>query len=200
MVNRAGRQYYYEDLLKGDKGRVRKIEIYFFIIILFCDNVFYLLLTCYFDRVVESNTGKGSSPLFPFYDVIKCFKCKKERKKQKEDIYEQFSQSNPNFEGLQIIGCSKTYKLSNNSKVKTLEALKPLYMNITKGELMTLLGHNGAGKTTLLNILCGNMNPTSGYATLDNELLVSDKSDDSVNSFPHNELDYVLSTTYYGMN
>lgn len=195
MVNKPGRQYYYEDLLKGDKGRVRGINIdydipptYFFIFVLIVDNLFYLLLTWYFDKVLESNTGKGLSPLFPFYNAIKCLKCKKKRSEQKEDLKELLFQPNSNFKGLQIVGCSKTYKLSGNSKVKFLEALKPLYMNITKGELMTLLGHNGAGKTTLLNILCGNTNPTSGYATLDNEILVSDKNEDSVNSFPHNEL------------
>jgi ABC-2 type transport system ATP-binding protein len=43
-----------------------------------------------------------------------------------------------------------------------LEALKPINLEIRKGEIFALLGPNGAGKTTLINIVCGIVTPTSG--------------------------------------
>lgn len=37
-------------------------------------------------------------------------------------------------------------------------------LNITEGELFGFLGPNGAGKTVTINILCGLLEPTSGFA------------------------------------
>jgi ABC-2 type transport system ATP-binding protein len=45
--------------------------------------------------------------------------------------------------------------------------LKPVALDIRKGEIFALLGPNGAGKTTLINIVCGIVNPTSGRVTVD---------------------------------
>jgi ABC-2 type transport system ATP-binding protein len=43
-----------------------------------------------------------------------------------------------------------------------LQALKPINLDIFKGEIFALLGPNGAGKTTLINIICGIVTPSSG--------------------------------------
>ena len=43
-----------------------------------------------------------------------------------------------------------------------LLALKPINLDIRKGEIFALLGPNGAGKTTLINIICGIVTPSSG--------------------------------------
>jgi ABC-2 type transport system ATP-binding protein len=43
-----------------------------------------------------------------------------------------------------------------------LQALKPVDLEIGKGEIFALLGPNGAGKTTLISIVCGIVTPTSG--------------------------------------
>jgi len=43
-----------------------------------------------------------------------------------------------------------------------LQALKPVDLEIEKGEIFALLGPNGAGKTTLISIVCGIVTPTSG--------------------------------------
>ncbi len=43
-----------------------------------------------------------------------------------------------------------------------LQALKPINLDIRKGEIFALLGPNGAGKTTLINIICGIVTPSSG--------------------------------------
>ncbi len=48
-----------------------------------------------------------------------------------------------------------------------LQALKPINLEINKGEIFALLGPNGAGKTTLINIVCGIVTPSSGKITVD---------------------------------
>jgi ABC-2 type transport system ATP-binding protein len=52
------------------------------------------------------------------------------------------------------------------------EALKPINLEIERGEIFALLGPNGAGKTTLINIICGIVNPTAGEITVDGNDIV----------------------------
>jgi ABC-2 type transport system ATP-binding protein len=54
------------------------------------------------------------------------------------------------------------------------QALKPIDLEIYRGEIFALLGPNGAGKTTLINIVCGIVNPTSGQVTADGYDIVRD--------------------------
>src|SRR5271168_2539006 len=63
------------------------------------------------------------------------------------------SQSAPGI--VSIRGVSKTY-------ASGLQALKPIDLDIRRGEIFALLGPNGAGKTTLISIICGIVTPTSG--------------------------------------
>jgi ABC-type multidrug transport system ATPase subunit len=73
------------------------------------------------------------------------------------------------YEGLKIIGVSKTYQISNKCcGSKNVYALKETFLEIPQGELFTILGHNGAGKSTLISILTGNISPTSGNAKINN--------------------------------
>jgi ABC-2 type transport system ATP-binding protein len=58
---------------------------------------------------------------------------------------------------LSIRGLTKTYKSG-------LTALKPIDLDIARGEIFALLGPNGAGKSTLINIICGLVTPTGGTA------------------------------------
>src|SRR4051795_4157040 len=48
-----------------------------------------------------------------------------------------------------------------------VQALKPIDLDIRRGEIFALLGPNGAGKTTLINIICGIITPTSGEVLVD---------------------------------
>ncbi|HEY5047009.1 MAG TPA: ABC transporter ATP-binding protein [Rhizomicrobium sp.] len=59
-----------------------------------------------------------------------------------------------------IRGVSKTY-------ASGLQALKPIDLEIRRGEIFALLGPNGAGKTTLINIVCGIVTPTTGMIAAD---------------------------------
>jgi ABC-2 type transport system ATP-binding protein len=59
-----------------------------------------------------------------------------------------------------IRGVSKTY-------ASGLQALKPIDLDIKRGEIFALLGPNGAGKTTLISIICGIVTATTGKITVD---------------------------------
>ncbi len=60
---------------------------------------------------------------------------------------------------LSVAGVCKTY-------AGGVEALKPVDLEIRKGEIFALLGPNGAGKTTLINIICGIVVASGGKVTV----------------------------------
>jgi ABC-2 type transport system ATP-binding protein len=62
----------------------------------------------------------------------------------------------------------------SKSYASGFQALKPLTLNIAKGEIFALLGPNGAGKTTLINIICGIVTASSGSVTADGYDIVRD--------------------------
>jgi ABC-2 type transport system ATP-binding protein len=55
-----------------------------------------------------------------------------------------------------------------------LQALKPIDLDIHKGEIFALLGPNGAGKTTLISIICGIVTPTAGQIQADGHDILRD--------------------------
>jgi ABC-2 type transport system ATP-binding protein len=55
-----------------------------------------------------------------------------------------------------------------------LQALKPINLDIRKGEIFALLGPNGAGKTTLISIICGIVTPSSGEIKADGHDILRD--------------------------
>ena len=55
-----------------------------------------------------------------------------------------------------------------------VQALKPVNLEIDKGEIFALLGPNGAGKTTLINIICGIVTASSGRVIADGHDIVRD--------------------------
>jgi len=61
---------------------------------------------------------------------------------------------------ISIRGLHKTY-------ASGLQALKPVDLDISKGEIFALLGPNGAGKTTLISIVCGIVTPSGGTVRVD---------------------------------
>ena len=55
-----------------------------------------------------------------------------------------------------------------------VHALKPINLEISKGEIFALLGPNGAGKTTLINIICGIVTASGGTVVADGHDIVRD--------------------------
>ena len=49
----------------------------------------------------------------------------------------------------------------------TFEAVKPLTLQVGKGEVFGFLGPNGAGKTTTIRMLMGILVPSSGRVLVD---------------------------------
>jgi ABC-2 type transport system ATP-binding protein len=68
---------------------------------------------------------------------------------------------------ISIRGLSKTYATG-------VEALKPIDLDIRRGEIFALLGPNGAGKTTMISIVCGIVTPSSGTVTVDGHDIIRD--------------------------
>ncbi len=68
--------------------------------------------------------------------------------------------------------------ISIRNVVKTyasgFQALKPINLEIDRGEIFALLGPNGAGKTTLINIICGIVTPSGGAVSADGHDIVRD--------------------------
>jgi ABC-2 type transport system ATP-binding protein len=62
-----------------------------------------------------------------------------------------------------IISISSLTKIYANG----VQALKPIDLEIRRGEIFALLGPNGAGKTTLIGIICGIVTPSSGVVLAD---------------------------------
>ena len=56
---------------------------------------------------------------------------------------------------LSIRGLNKVYDSGTH-------ALKPIDLDIRRGEIFALLGPNGAGKTTMISIICGIVKPSGG--------------------------------------
>jgi ABC-2 type transport system ATP-binding protein len=66
-----------------------------------------------------------------------------------------------------ISGLTKTYASGH-------VALKPVDLDIARGEIFALLGPNGAGKTTLISIVCGIVTPSGGSVIADGHDIVRD--------------------------
>ena len=75
---------------------------------------------------------------------------------------------------LSIQGVSKFYKLydreldrvreiiTGKPRFRKIEALKPISLDVGKGEVLGVIGQNGAGKSTLLKVLTRTLQPSSG--------------------------------------
>jgi ABC-2 type transport system ATP-binding protein len=68
---------------------------------------------------------------------------------------------------ISIKGLAKTY-------ASGVQALKPVSLEIERGEIFALLGPNGAGKTTLISIVCGIVTPSAGTVTVDGHDIIKD--------------------------
>jgi ABC-type multidrug transport system ATPase subunit len=79
-------------------------------------------------------------------------------------------------DGIRVIGLNKIFRIGL-FRPRIVHALKDIYLEISNGELLALLGHNGAGKSTLINILTGILGWNSGTARVNGMTLEGNLSE-----------------------
>ena len=82
-------------------------------------------------------------------------------------------------------------KRSFNLGSETVEALKGINLEVSKGEFIAIMGPSGSGKTTLMNIIGCLDTPTSGEYLLKNQS-VKDFSDDELARIRNKEIGFVF--------
>jgi len=74
---------------------------------------------------------------------------------------------------------------------KRVTALNDVSVNITKGELVSIIGPSGSGKSTLLNLIGGLDRPTAGHITLDGQRL-DGLSDDGLTGVRRDKIGFIF--------
>jgi nitrate/nitrite transport system ATP-binding protein len=64
-----------------------------------------------------------------------------------------------------------TISFQTNGK-GTFTAVKNIYLDIKKGEIVSIIGHSGCGKSTLMNSISGMVKPTSGEVTVNGNKVI----------------------------
>jgi len=66
----------------------------------------------------------------------------------------------------------RLFNLFNSPKLKKVEAIKPMSIEIEKGECLGLLGRNGCGKSTLIKLLAGVYPTDSGQVKINGSTML----------------------------
>ena len=74
---------------------------------------------------------------------------------------------------------------------QSVDAIKGIDLDISKGEFISIMGPSGSGKTTLMNIIGCLDSPSSGEYYL-NDKLVSELSDNELATIRNNEIGFVF--------
>src|SRR5262249_43245221 len=74
---------------------------------------------------------------------------------------------------------------------KRVTALNDINLDISKGELVSIIGPSGSGKSTLLNLIGGLDRPTRGHITLDRERL-DGLSDDALTGVRRDKIGFIF--------
>jgi ATP-binding cassette subfamily A (ABC1) protein 5 len=83
--------------------------------------------------------------------------------KEKQKVL-QFEEQGVFADGLRVNDIHKVYTRSMFGKKSEndVHAVKGIFLEVPKNEMLCLLGHNGAGKSTLFNMLTGMISSTIG--------------------------------------
>lgn len=89
--------------------------------------------------------------------------------------------------GIRLENVTKIYV---TGEVETY-AVKNINLEIADGQFIVLLGPSGSGKSTLLNVISGLDNPTSGFITIDEDV-ISDMDSKQLTKFRRDNLGFIF--------
>lgn len=176
----------------------------YYLMWLYIDMAIFVILVFYADHVVSHNRGSGLSPWFLFSKNYWRSVRGKSRSRKQVDADDKpsddsESETHENIDtvgrerekvlrhinngvspkGIRIQNLSKIYK-QNSCGCKSrndVKALSNIYLEVSEGELLGLLGHNGAGKTTLINILTGVLGGFDGQVIINEYDIVQERDE-----------------------
>ncbi|MCW9134631.1 ABC transporter ATP-binding protein [Bacillus paramycoides] len=90
-----------------------------------------------------------------------------------------------------MIQATNVIKVFNAGKQNELNVLRGIDLDITEGELCTIIGKSGSGKTTLLKCLSGLVSVTSGNIQV-NKRSISNLTKKEVNVFRKNDIAFIF--------
>ena len=137
------------------------------------DTVLYILLELYLGKVLPSEWGTNSHPLFCCFC---CFSSKTAtvvpvETEEEIDRTRIEKVTNPlSVAKVMVTNLTKTFETETGQ----LTAVGNLNLTLYEDQALVLLGHNGAGKTTAINMLTGMLPVSSGSATIYDVDIVSD--------------------------
>ena len=86
---------------------------------------------------------------------------------------------------------TRNLRRSYTTGTQSVEAIKGIDLDISKGEFISIMGPSGSGKTTLMNIIGCLDSPSSGEYYL-NDKLVSALNDNELATIRNNEIGFVF--------
>ena len=86
---------------------------------------------------------------------------------------------------------TRSLRRSYTTGTQSVDAIKGIDLDISKGEFISIMGPSGSGKTTLMNIIGCLDSPSSGEYYL-NDKLVSELSDNELATIRNNEIGFVF--------
>ncbi len=87
---------------------------------------------------------------------------------------------------IEVKDLTKTYTIDGQS----LRAVDNISFAVSKGEMVSIIGHSGSGKTTLLSLIGGLTKPDSGQVMIDRVNLWS-MNDDSLSEFRNRKINFI---------
>ncbi|ETV96788.1 hypothetical protein H310_10092 [Aphanomyces invadans] len=150
----------------------------------------YILLGCYFEKVVPKDVGVVEPWYFLFRPsywgfnwsaqqqgggaeteaLLRGMEVESGYSDTIEPVGADLRRQEASGDALQIHRLRKVFSTPSGPKV----AVDGLNLTLYKNQITCLLGHNGAGKTTLIHMLTGMIPPTSGDATVHGLHLTTD--------------------------
>jgi hypothetical protein len=110
--------------------------------------IFYFIISIYLELVYPGSDFVGLSPIFflkpSFWKSMFDSKKKEVEIENIESPDSEIDLVNEPDDGIKLIGVSKIFSEGIFQK-EIVNAVDDLYLDISKGEIFTLLGHNGAG-------------------------------------------------------